>query len=80
MPPLPSEEVCVNASCIGVEEWELLEMWEVCYLQQLDVMILSFSLKDQPAVALPSTTMSRREFRRLHFIAKEDEEEEEDVI
>lgn len=39
-----------------------------------------FSLKDQPAVALPSTTMSRREFRRLHFIAKEDEEEEEDVL
>ncbi|KAM9175927.1 UPF0688 protein C1orf174 homolog [Mergus octosetaceus] len=37
-------------------------------------------IQDQPAVALPSTTMSRREFRRLHFIAKEDEEEEEDVL
>ncbi|NXK55622.1 CA174 protein, partial [Chauna torquata] len=37
-------------------------------------------IQDQPAVALLSTTMSRREFRRLHFIAKEDEEEEEDVL
>ncbi|NXK36274.1 CA174 protein, partial [Piprites chloris] len=35
---------------------------------------------DLPAVALPSTTMSRREVRNLHFIAKEDEEEEEDVV
>ncbi|NXA03046.1 CA174 protein, partial [Sapayoa aenigma] len=33
---------------------------------------------DLPAVALPSTTMSRREVRKLHFIAKEDEEEEEE--
>nr|XP_047923406.1 UPF0688 protein C1orf174 homolog isoform X1 [Anser cygnoides] len=37
-------------------------------------------IQDQPAVALPSTTVSRREFRRVHFIAKEDEEEEEDVL
>ncbi|NXT93304.1 CA174 protein, partial [Anhinga rufa] len=37
-------------------------------------------IQDLPAVALPKTTMSRREFRRLHFIAKEDEEEEEDVV
>ncbi|XP_009578748.1 PREDICTED: UPF0688 protein C1orf174 homolog, partial [Fulmarus glacialis] len=36
-------------------------------------------IQDLPAVALPSTTMSRREFRKLHFIAKEDEEEE-DVV
>ncbi|KAM9521572.1 UPF0688 protein C1orf174 homolog isoform 1-T3 [Guaruba guarouba] len=36
-------------------------------------------LQDLPAVALPSTAMSRREFRKLHFIAKE-EEEEEDVV
>ncbi|XP_065552667.1 UPF0688 protein C1orf174 homolog [Lathamus discolor] len=36
-------------------------------------------LQDLPAVALPSTTMSRRELRKLHFIAKE-EEEEEDVV
>uniref|UniRef100_A0A8B9FQD4 Chromosome 1 open reading frame 174 n=1 Tax=Amazona collaria TaxID=241587 RepID=A0A8B9FQD4_9PSIT len=36
-------------------------------------------LQDLPAVALPSTTMSRREFRKLHFIAKE-EEEDEDVV
>ncbi|NXN58942.1 CA174 protein, partial [Rynchops niger] len=35
-------------------------------------------IQDLPPVALPSTTMSRREFRRLHFIAKEDEEEEEE--
>ncbi|KFQ93735.1 UPF0688 protein C1orf174, partial [Nipponia nippon] len=35
-------------------------------------------IQDLPAVALPSTTMSRREFRKLHFIAKEDEEEEEE--
>ncbi|NXM25567.1 CA174 protein, partial [Oxyruncus cristatus] len=35
---------------------------------------------DLPAVALPSTTMSRRQVRNLHFIAKEDEEEEEDVV
>ncbi|NXT80344.1 CA174 protein, partial [Zapornia atra] len=35
-------------------------------------------IQDLPAVVLPSTTMSRREFRKLHFIAKEDEEEEED--
>lgn len=39
-----------------------------------------FFLKDLPPVALPSTTMSRREFRRLHFIAKEDEEEEEEDV
>lgn len=39
-----------------------------------------FFLKDQPAAVLPSTTMSRREYRRLHFIAKEDEEEDEDVL
>ncbi|KFZ49194.1 UPF0688 protein C1orf174, partial [Podiceps cristatus] len=38
-------------------------------------------LQDLPAVVLPSTTMSRREFRRLHFIAKEDDDdEEEDVV
>ncbi|KFR13165.1 UPF0688 protein C1orf174, partial [Opisthocomus hoazin] len=36
--------------------------------------------QDLPAPALPSTTMSRREFRKLHFIAKEDDEEEEDVV
>ncbi|KFQ63743.1 UPF0688 protein C1orf174, partial [Pelecanus crispus] len=35
-------------------------------------------IQDLPAVAHPSTTMSRREFRKLHFIAKEDEEEEEE--
>ncbi|NXS76147.1 CA174 protein, partial [Pandion haliaetus] len=37
-------------------------------------------IQDLPAVALPSTTMSRREFRKLHFIAKEDEEEEEEDV
>ncbi|NWW43434.1 CA174 protein, partial [Pedionomus torquatus] len=37
-------------------------------------------IQDLPPVAIPSTTMSRREFRRLHFIAKEEEEEEEDVV
>ncbi|XP_074017716.1 UPF0688 protein C1orf174 homolog [Numenius arquata] len=37
-------------------------------------------IQDLPPVPLPSTTMSRREFRRLHFIAKEEEEEEEDVV
>ncbi|XP_062449712.1 UPF0688 protein C1orf174 homolog, partial [Rhea pennata] len=37
-------------------------------------------LQDIPAVALASTTVSRREFRKLHFIAKEDEEEEEDLL
>ncbi|NXX82723.1 CA174 protein, partial [Urocolius indicus] len=37
-------------------------------------------LQDLPAVALPSTTMSRRECRKLHFIAKEDEEEEEEDV
>ncbi|NXP51721.1 CA174 protein, partial [Heliornis fulica] len=36
-------------------------------------------IQDLPAVVLPSTTMSRREFRKLHFIAKEEEEEEDDV-
>ncbi|XP_027557890.1 UPF0688 protein C1orf174 homolog [Neopelma chrysocephalum] len=35
---------------------------------------------DLPPVALPSTTMSRREVRNLHFFAKEDDEEEEDVV
>ncbi|GAB0198883.1 UPF0688 protein C1orf174 [Grus japonensis] len=35
-------------------------------------------IQDLPAVVLPSTTMSRREFRRLHFIAKEEEEEDEE--
>ncbi|XP_072210097.1 UPF0688 protein C1orf174 homolog [Excalfactoria chinensis] len=35
-------------------------------------------MQDELAAVLPSTTMSRREYRRLHFIAKEDEEEEED--
>uniref|UniRef100_A0A8C3K6T7 Chromosome 1 open reading frame 174 n=1 Tax=Calidris pygmaea TaxID=425635 RepID=A0A8C3K6T7_9CHAR len=37
-------------------------------------------IQDLPPVPLPTTTMSRREFRRLHFIAKEDDEEEEDVV
>ncbi|NXI96059.1 CA174 protein, partial [Psophia crepitans] len=37
-------------------------------------------IQDLPAVVLPSTTMSRREFRKLHFIAKEEEEEEEDAV
>ncbi|XP_051493403.1 UPF0688 protein C1orf174 homolog [Apus apus] len=37
-------------------------------------------LRDLPAVALPSTATSRREFRKLHFIAKEDEEEEEEDV
>uniref|UniRef100_A0A8C0E7U3 Chromosome 1 open reading frame 174 n=1 Tax=Bubo bubo TaxID=30461 RepID=A0A8C0E7U3_BUBBB len=37
-------------------------------------------IQDLPPVALPSTMMSRRQFRKLHFIAKEDEEEEEDVV
>ncbi|NXL64575.1 CA174 protein, partial [Chordeiles acutipennis] len=37
-------------------------------------------IKDLPAVAFPRTTMSRREFRKLHFIAKEDEEEEEEDV
>ncbi|NXL03648.1 CA174 protein, partial [Mesembrinibis cayennensis] len=37
-------------------------------------------IQDLPAVVLPSTTMSRREFRKLHFIAKEDEEEEEEDV
>ncbi|XP_074970082.1 UPF0688 protein C1orf174 homolog isoform X1 [Phalacrocorax aristotelis] len=37
-------------------------------------------IQDLPAVALPRTTMSRREFRKLHFIAKEDEEEEEEDV
>ncbi|KAM9370131.1 UPF0688 protein C1orf174 homolog [Phaethornis superciliosus] len=37
-------------------------------------------LRDLPAAALPSTAMSRREFRKLHFIAKEDEEEEEEDV
>ncbi|NWU93814.1 CA174 protein, partial [Upupa epops] len=35
-------------------------------------------LQDLPAVTLPSTMKSRREFRKLHFIAKEEEEEEDD--
>ncbi|NWV09356.1 CA174 protein, partial [Ptilonorhynchus violaceus] len=39
---------------------------------------LIFSLQDLPAVVLPSMTRSRREARKLHFIAKEDEEEEEE--
>ncbi|NXH18766.1 CA174 protein, partial [Bucco capensis] len=34
-------------------------------------------VEDLPAVAVPSTVMSRREFRKLHFIAKEEEEEED---
>ncbi|KFP25205.1 UPF0688 protein C1orf174, partial [Colius striatus] len=52
-----------------------------CFFGDVEAFLhhLPFSLKDLPAVALPSTTMSRREFRKLHFIAKEDEEEEEDV-
>ncbi|NXS58957.1 CA174 protein, partial [Brachypteracias leptosomus] len=37
-------------------------------------------LRDLPAVALPSTMLSRREVRKLHFIAKEDEEEEEEDV
>ncbi|NXB01093.1 CA174 protein, partial [Cnemophilus loriae] len=38
---------------------------------------LIFSLQDLPAVVLPSMTRSRREARKLHFIAKEDDDEEE---
>ncbi|NWT28264.1 CA174 protein, partial [Cardinalis cardinalis] len=39
---------------------------------------LIFSLQHLPAVVLPSVTRSRREARKLHFIAKEDDEEEEE--
>ncbi|NXT68627.1 CA174 protein, partial [Chaetops frenatus] len=39
---------------------------------------LIFSLQHLPAVVLPSVTRSRREARKLHFIAKEDGEEEEE--
>ncbi|NXR88283.1 CA174 protein, partial [Hypocryptadius cinnamomeus] len=39
---------------------------------------LIFSLQHLPAVELPSVTRSRREARKLHFIAKEDDEEEEE--
>ncbi|NXO08270.1 CA174 protein, partial [Oriolus oriolus] len=39
---------------------------------------LIFSLQDLPAVVLPSMTRSRREARKLHFIAKEDDDEEEE--
>jgi len=64
-----------------VEVWELLERWEVCRLpHQAALHDFICFLKDLPAPALPSTTMSRREFRKLHFIAKEDDEEEEDVV
>ncbi|KFQ20215.1 UPF0688 protein C1orf174, partial [Mesitornis unicolor] len=35
-------------------------------------------MQDLPAFPLPGTAASRREFRKLHFIAKEDEEEEEE--
>ncbi|NWR75874.1 CA174 protein, partial [Centropus unirufus] len=37
-------------------------------------------MQDLPAFPLPRTATSRREFRKLHFMAKEDEEEEEDVV
>ncbi|NXB46251.1 CA174 protein, partial [Leucopsar rothschildi] len=39
---------------------------------------LIFSLQHLPAVVLPSVTRSRREARKLHFIAKEDDDEEEE--
>ncbi|NWS00996.1 CA174 protein, partial [Motacilla alba] len=39
---------------------------------------LIFSLQHLPAVVLPSVTRSRREARKLHFIAKEDDEDEEE--
>ncbi|NWT95079.1 CA174 protein, partial [Urocynchramus pylzowi] len=39
---------------------------------------LIFSFQHLPAVVLPSVTRSRREARKLHFIAKEDDEEEEE--
>ncbi|NXR51612.1 CA174 protein, partial [Hippolais icterina] len=39
---------------------------------------LIFSLQHLPAVELPSVTRSRREARKLHFIAKEDDEEDEE--
>ncbi|NXJ80516.1 CA174 protein, partial [Trogon melanurus] len=37
-------------------------------------------LQGIPAAALPGTAKSRREFRKLHFVAKEDEEEEEEDV
>ncbi|NXC00290.1 CA174 protein, partial [Orthonyx spaldingii] len=37
-----------------------------------------FSLQDLPAVVLPSMTRSRREARKLHFMAKEDDDEDEE--
>ncbi|NWS33990.1 CA174 protein, partial [Polioptila caerulea] len=39
---------------------------------------LIFSLQHLPAAVLPSVTRSRREARKLHFIAKEDDDEEEE--
>lgn len=69
----------------AVHRWEVLAVREllgrenICPLppQTLNGFILS--LQDLPAAALPSSAMSRREFRKLHCIAKEEEEEEEDV-
>uniref|UniRef100_A0A7M4F002 Chromosome 1 open reading frame 174 n=1 Tax=Crocodylus porosus TaxID=8502 RepID=A0A7M4F002_CROPO len=34
-------------------------------------------MQDLPAAALPCTAMSRREFRKLHFIAKEDDDDDD---
>ncbi|XP_014378483.2 UPF0688 protein C1orf174 homolog [Alligator sinensis] len=34
-------------------------------------------IQDLPAAALPCTAMSRREFRKLHFIAKEDDDDDD---
>ncbi|NXN87993.1 CA174 protein, partial [Bombycilla garrulus] len=39
---------------------------------------LNFSLQHLPAVVLPSVTRSRREARKLHFIAKEDDDDDEE--
>ncbi|NWT61384.1 CA174 protein, partial [Erythrocercus mccallii] len=39
---------------------------------------LIFPLQHLPAVELPSVTRSRREARKLHFIAKEDDDDEEE--
>ncbi|NXR65052.1 CA174 protein, partial [Rhadina sibilatrix] len=39
---------------------------------------LIFSLQHLPAVELPSVTRSRREARKLHFIAKEDDDDGEE--
>ncbi|NXH61609.1 CA174 protein, partial [Rhabdornis inornatus] len=69
-----------HSSCLSDEDSNQ-PMPVHCFFGDVELIFLAdliFSLQHLPAVVLPSVTRSRREARKLHFIAKEDEDDDEE--